>query len=231
MPFPVNLEAMEAAGYRYLRMDICSDCGLSREVFTTPAKREVACNPMPLLTDPAVEHWRTCKPVVQLPKMKDGLQGAGYSFLGRVLCGQCKLATDLYSHNGDQIAFAPMMDDTWPVVIHECKSVQSRTTEKQEAQTSGPIVPPPEHQHEQDGGKESQQQAFKMYGVNDPNGQLVAVGYDPVDGILRCQFKTALWSYKGVPEDKYHSLRKVPFAYSYFTKVIKSKFPAEKVSG
>ena len=69
-----------------------------------------------------------------------------------------------------------------------------------------------------------------MYGVNDPNHQLVAVGYEPVGGILYCRFKTATWRYKGVAEATFMSLRRVPFAYSYFTKQVKAKFPAEKVA-
>lgn len=68
-----------------------------------------------------------------------------------------------------------------------------------------------------------------MYGVNDPNHQLLAVGYEPVSAVLYCRFKAATWKYKGVPEAKYLSLRRVPFAYSYFTKQIKSAYPAEKV--
>ena len=69
-----------------------------------------------------------------------------------------------------------------------------------------------------------------MYGVNDPNHQLLAVGYDPVDGVLVCQFKTEKWSYAGVPEAEFLKLKKVPYAYRIFTTNIKNKYPATKLS-
>ena len=71
---------------------------------------------------------------------------------------------------------------------------------------------------------------IKMYGVNDPNHQLLAVGYEPVDGVLVCQFKTAKWSYAGVPEAEFLKLKKVPFAYRIFTTNIKNRYPATKLS-
>ena len=69
-----------------------------------------------------------------------------------------------------------------------------------------------------------------MHGVTDPNHQLIAVGYEPVTGTLVCQFKTAKWSYAGVPENEYLKLRKNPFAYRIFTTNIKGKYPATKMS-
>jgi hypothetical protein len=66
-----------------------------------------------------------------------------------------------------------------------------------------------------------------MRGVRGRN--LIAVDYEPVDGVLVCRFsKSGEYRYKGVPENVYQSLLKVPFADSYFTKVIKGKFPVEK---
>lgn len=233
MPFPATLEQLEKSGYRYARMEVCKDCGQSVEVFTTPAKREVGCNPMPLITDPAVEHWRTCKPVVQLPKTRDELQAAGYEFLGRVTCGQCKRATDLYKHNGEQIPFDPMMEADWPVIIHDCKSVQSRTEAKHEPQVSGPENPPPEVQQEQGGASEGPDgaiDAIKLHGVTDPNFNIIAVGYEPVGGILVCQWKAGKGYHTGVPEDVYQKLLSARFAYRQYTLTVKGKFPYTKLA-
>jgi hypothetical protein len=81
------------------------------------------------------------------------------------------------------------------------------------------------------GGLDAQSAGIKLYGVTDPNHQLLAVGYEPVSGTLVCQFKTAKWSYgPGVPEDEFMKLRHSPFAYRIFTTNIKTKYPATKLS-
>jgi hypothetical protein len=62
MPFPVDLEALLAAGYEYLLpmtypvSDKCPDCGEPVEIFKTPSKRTIALQPMMLQTSPAVFH-------------------------------------------------------------------------------------------------------------------------------------------------------------------------------
>lgn len=57
---------------------------------------------------------------------------------------------------------------------------------------------------------------------------MIAVGW--MDGTLRIVFPKATWDYAGVPEDKFVSIRKVPFPYSYFMKAIKGKFTGTKVA-
>ena len=88
-----------------------------------------------------------------------------------------------------------------------------------------PPNPTPEAQKPQEQAAAPRQIA--MYGVNDPNRQLIAVGW--YDGVLVCQFKTAKWSYVGVPEAEVIKLRNSPFAYRLFTLNIKGKFPATKL--
>jgi hypothetical protein len=68
-----------------------------------------------------------------------------------------------------------------------------------------------------------------MYGVNDPNHQLLAVGYDPVDCVLVCQWAKGKGKHTGVPEDLYLKLRRVPFAYRQYISTIKGKYPYTKV--
>ncbi len=71
-----------------------------------------------------------------------------------------------------------------------------------------------------------------MRGVRGKN--LIAVDYEAAEQILVCRFaKSGEYRYKGVPENVFQSLLRVPFADSYFTKVIKGKYPVikpEKVS-
>ena len=77
-------------------------------------------------------------------------------------------------------------------------------------------------------GLDAQVAGIKLYGVTDPNKQLIAVGWD--DGILVCQWAKGKGQHTGVPEDLYLKLRRVPFAYRQYIATIKGKFPYEKLS-
>ena len=74
---------------------------------------------------------------------------------------------------------------------------------------------------------DAQGSGIKLYGVTDPNHQLLLVGW--LDGTLVCQFKTAKWSYAGVPEAEAIKLKRSPYAYRIFTTNIKGKYPATKL--
>ena len=149
MPFPVNLEALQSAGYVYSHWQVCPECGEGVEVWKTPGKRELAMQPMCEALRPAIRHYERCKPPNPTPE-----------------------------------------------------------AQKPQEQAAAP-------------------RQIAMYGVNDPNRQLIAVGW--YDGVLVCQFKTAKWSYVGVPEAEVIKLRNSPFAYRLFTLNIKGKFPATKL--
>jgi hypothetical protein len=60
MPFPINQEAMFTAGYSYARWERCPVCTLDVEVWNSPGKREIAMDPMPGISSPAVRHWDRC---------------------------------------------------------------------------------------------------------------------------------------------------------------------------
>lgn len=60
MPFPPNLEALEAAGYTFARQETCTECRELVQVFTTPGKREIVMDTMMLLTSPATRHYLSC---------------------------------------------------------------------------------------------------------------------------------------------------------------------------
>lgn len=68
MPFPINLEALEAAGYVYSHWQVCPECGEGVEVWKTPGKRELAMQPMCEALRPAIRHYLTCAPKQEEPK-------------------------------------------------------------------------------------------------------------------------------------------------------------------
>lgn len=68
---------------------------------------------------------------------------------------------------------------------------------------------------------------MRMYGVTDPNHQLLAVGWE--DGLLAVQWKKGQGEHRGVPEDVYLKLRRARFAYRQYQLTVKGKFPYTKV--
>ena len=68
MPFPANLEALQAAGYVYSHWQVCPECGEGVEVWKTPGKRELAMQPMCEALRPAIRHYERCKPPNPTPE-------------------------------------------------------------------------------------------------------------------------------------------------------------------
>ena len=149
------------------------------------------------------------------PLDQSALLAAGYEYLKWEKCGTCQLPVEVWTTPSKMrtVQMDPMPSYETPAVRHyeTCEAAQ----------------PPPEPQrpHEQPSAPH-----VAMFRVNDPNGQLLTVGYEPVAGILVCQFKTAKWSYAGVPEAEFLKLKRVPFAYRIFTTNIRGKFTATKLS-
>ena len=79
MPFPANLEALQAAGYVYSHWQVCPECGEGIEVWKTPGKRELAMQPMCELLRPAIRHYLTCAPKQEEAKPA---QGSGIKLCG-----------------------------------------------------------------------------------------------------------------------------------------------------
>ena len=141
MPFPSNLEQLEAAGYRYSRTEACPVCRENVEVFSTPGGRTIAMNPMIATLSPAIRHYETCRAPI-LPKTRDGLMGAVYLFLGRMCCERCNRAVERYkSPDGEMFTFEPMMEEDWPVVVHSCNN---RTNPVEAPPAVSPVEPSPE---------------------------------------------------------------------------------------
>ena len=70
---------------------------------------------------------------------------------------------------------------------------------------------------------------MQFFRVNDKNLQLIEVGYEPIDGILGVHFRKGQGEHRGVPENIFQTLKRVPFAYSYYTKVVKNKYPYTRI--
>ena len=142
----------------------------------------------------------------------ESLLAAGYTFARSEICPVCQEEVEVFTTPGKrEIALNPMCELLRPAVRHY--------------ETCKPSIPTPEAQKPQEQAAVPRQIA--MYGVTDPNKQLLAVGWD--DGVLVCQFKTAKWSYAGVPEAEFVKLRRVPYAYRIFISNIKGKYPATKL--
>jgi len=137
---------------------------------------------------------------------------SGYDYARWEHCAACGEPVELYTTPGGRtISMEPMCSIESMAVRHYevCK----------------PANPTPEAQKPQEQAAAPRQIA--MYGVNDPNHQLIAVGW--YDGVLVCQFKTAKWSYAGVPEAEVIKLRNSPFAYHIFARNIKHKYRGTKL--
>lgn len=67
------------------------------------------------------------------------------------------------------------------------------------------------------------------YGVTDPNGQLLAVSYEPEGGLLGVRWKKGEGVHSEVPEEIFVTIRRVPFAYSYYQNKVKGQYPYRKV--
>ena len=245
MPFPLNIEEMEESGYTFLRSESCPECLENVEVFSTPGKREIVMNPMCEALRPAVRHLEVCKPV---PASKELLLKAGYALIERIVCPHCQRAVDMYdTPSGASIILNPMMGADWPVVPHNCDIAPKQEQSHGNVQdTAGRICDSGSEWNAggpgSTGRREKRQDnsetvlrpggcndgsSIKLHAVRDPNYQLLAVGWQ--DGTLICQFKTAKWSYEGVPEAEFNKLTRSPFAYRIFTTNIKGKFKGTKI--
>jgi hypothetical protein len=183
----------------------------------------------------------------------ESLLAAGYTFARSEICPVCQEAVEVFTTPGKrEIALNPMCELLRPAVRHY---ETCNVTPKQEATNGSTGNDVQDAQgRDSDGGshinpgldagsnralpgdsaamllagrRDAQSAGIKLYGVNDPNRQLLAVGWD--DGVLVCQFKTAKWSYAGVPESELVKLRRVPYAYRIFISNIKGKYPATKL--
>ena len=129
---------------------------------------------------------------------------AGYEYARDIHCPQCGLGVEAWTTPGKrEIIMDPMVSSEAPAVRHyeTCEITPN-------AQPDSPSK-------------------IKLYGVNDPNRQLIAVGWS--DGVLVCQWVKGKGQHAGVPEDLYLELRRVPFAYKTYQNKIKGKFPYTKM--
>ena len=215
MPFPINLESLLAAGYVFLRSETCPACQEPVEVFTTPGKRELAMQPMCELLRPAVRHYETCN-IAQKQEEQSGDQ-------------QLRRA----EANGSREQINPVVHDSHADELlgeeGRDRGIGGSTGERvlRDGVGTNDRVSASVQREGVQRTKGADGARIKLYGVTDPNHQLLAVGWD--DGVLVCQFKTAKWGYAGVPEAEFVKLKRAPYAYRIFTTNIKGKYPATKM--
>ena len=148
------------------------------------------------------------------PLDQSALLAAGYEYARWEKCGTCQLPVEVWTTPSKTrtVQMDPMPSHETPAVWHYLTCDIAPKQEEPQRPQEQPSAP-----------------QIAMFPVNDPNGQLLEVGYEPVAGVLVCQFKTAKWSYAGVPESEFLKLKRVPYAYRIFTTNIKGKFTATKV--
>ena len=137
------------------------------------------------------------------PITLDAMFAAGYDYARWEKCATCGEPVEIYTTPGKrEIAMEPMCSREASTVWHHevCKPKE----------------------------KPSGIEGIKLYGVTDPNYQLLAVGWS--DGVLVCQWAKGKGFHTGVPEDLYDKLRRVPFAYRQYNSTIKGKFLYTKLS-
>ena len=206
MPFPANLEALQAAGYVYSHWQVCPECGEGIEVWKTPGKRELAMQPMCELLRPAIRHYERCN-IAPKQEEKSGTQGnQRQGTQGTHGRGKDSADAGLQEPAGRDGDGSPSRVAGMPRSANTCEHGESS-------------IP--------NGGLDASGSGIKLYGVTGKN--VIAAGYEPISGTLRIRFSGATWDYSGVPEDKFVSLRKTPFADRFFTTSIKGKFPGIKV--
>ena len=159
------------------------------------------------------------------PSNLEELQAAGYVFHRTEPCLICKNNVEIFTTPGmREVSLDPMYLLTSPAVRHY-ETCNTRTNPVETPQARPAPKPSPEPQQAQDAARID---GIPMFGVMDPNRQLLSVGWR--DGVLVCQFAKGKGSYSGVPEAEFMKLRKVPFAYRILTTNIKGKYPYTKLS-
>jgi hypothetical protein len=177
---------------------------------------------------------------------------SGYDYARWEHCAACGEPVEVYTTPGKrEIAMEPMCSSESPAVRHYevCKPKEDQSVylrNEASGRTSEPTGPDSDSGTDGTGGGpdndaqlrhgetrisvgrlDAESAGIKLYGVTDPNKQLIAVGWS--DGVLLCQFKTAKWSYAGVPEAEVIKLKNSPFAYRIFARNIKHKYPGTKL--
>jgi hypothetical protein len=150
---------------------------------------------------------------------------AKYHFLRPDKCATCDEMVAIHSTpGGREIAINLTRTPDSPAVRHilTCNTRTNPVEPPQAVDTPKTSLEPQQTQ----GGAEID--GIPMFGVTDPNRQLLSVGWR--DGVLVCQFAKGKGSYSGVPEAEFMKLRKVPFAYRILTTNIKGKYPYTKLS-
>ena len=155
----------------------------------------------------------------------ESLLAAGYTFLRCETCPACREPVEVFASPGKrELAIDPMHQLLGPAVRHY-ETCNNRTNPVKPSLVVATVEPPPEPPQAPVPPPVLPQ--IKMYGVTDPNHQLLSAGWS--DGTLVCQFAKGKGQYAGVPEDEYLKLRRARFAYRQLHTNIKGKYPYTKL--
>lgn len=189
------------------------------------------------------------------PATLDALFASGYTYARWEKCSACGLDVEIYTTPGKrEIAMEPTHNES-PVIRHYevCQPKEAENGPERNAQdaagrdsdagarlfdegTSRQVREaddPASLQHgvpvgrRDAGSPQIKPLDIRMYGVNDPNRQLLAVGWTA--GVLAVQWRKGKGQHTDVPEDLYLELRRVPFAYKTYQNKVKGKFPYTKL--
>lgn len=159
------------------------------------------------------------------PVDQKALMAAGYSYSTWQRCPVCSLDIEVWTSPGKRIIqMDPMPGFQSPAIRHfeTCNNLTNPVAPP-------PVVPVPQPSPEpQTPHSGSPGVTVAMHGVTDPNHQLIAVGW--FSGTLVCQWAKGKGQHTGVPENIFITIRRVPFAYSYYQKTIKGKYPYTKLN-
>jgi hypothetical protein len=166
------------------------------------------------------------------PSNLEELQAEGYEFIRPEMypdldtCPVCGDAVENFTTPGKRvISMNPMYHLLAPAVRHVLTCNTRANTGDAPTAVDAPKPSPETQQGQGAAGIDS----IPMFGVTDPNYQLLSVGWR--NGFMVCQFAKAKWSYgPGVPESELEKLRRARYAYRIFLANIKGNYSETKLS-
>ena len=178
----------------------------------------------------------------------ESLLAAGYVFLRSETCPACREPVEVFTTPGKrEIALNPMCELLRPAVRHyetcniapkqeaangstgnDVQDAQGRDSDGGPTAISAPAVGRGHAPRAYRWRTRCSRRGNQALRSHRPNKQLIAVGWD--DGVLVCQFKTAKWSYAGVPEAEFVKLRRVPTPIASLPPTSRGNIPQPKWS-
>ncbi len=225
-PIPASKELLLKAAYTLIERIVCPHCQRAVDMYDTPSGASIILNPMMGADWPVVHHRCNIAPKQEEPSGRRQSTGAarvagneGGGSGGTTICTGARVHVGNQQENGGEVQDAARRVRDGGSGRNSGGGVAGFDLREQNLQSD-------KRGNVSMGGRDDGS-SIKLHAVRDPNYQLLAVGWQ--DGTLICQFKTAKWSYEGVPEAEFNKLTRSPFAYRIFTTNIKGKFKGTKI--